>query len=109
LGMMVAFGIIAAIAFIAKAMRPPAEGGGFSVLPILGTKAGYFRAWAKACEDRGMRWPRGVTLKRRLDDMDGRPRFGDELLGYHYGVKYEGLSPDPEREAQLTERIKDWE
>ena len=97
------------IAFIAKAVQRPAQGGGNSVLPLPGAKAGYLRSWARACEERGLRWPKGVTLKRRLDDLEGRPGFADELLGYHYGVRYEGKSPDPGCETKLTERIKRWE
>ena len=109
MGMTLAFGIIAVIAFIAKAMRRPAESCGFASLPLPELKAGYFRSWAKSCEERGLRWPSGTTLKSRLDDLDDRPGFAKELLSYHYGVKYEGKSPDPQCEAKLTERIKRWE
>lgn len=109
LGMMTAFGVLAVIAFIAKAGRRQTEGGGFAALPESGGRAGYLRAWARACENRGLRWPRGVTLKRRMDGMECRPVFGDDLLNYHYGVRYEGKPTDPEREKRLMERIGNWE
>lgn len=95
LGMMTAFGVLAIIAFIAKAIRHPVESVGFAALGKDGTKAGYFRAWAKACEERGLKWPGGTTLKSRLDMMEIMPDFGDELLRYHYGVMYEGADSRP--------------
>ena len=110
LAMMVGFALLAAAAFILKAIRRSSvEAGAYSALPVSGVKAGYLRAWARACEDRGLKWPGGATLKRQLDGIENKPDFCEELLGYHYGVKYEGKPPVPESEARLTERIKAWE
>lgn len=110
LAMMVGFALLAAAAFVLKAIRrSSAEGGAWSVLPASGLRAGYLRAWARACEDRGLKWPGGATLKRQLEGIENRPGFGDDLLGYHYGMRYEGKPADPEREKRLMERIERWE
>ncbi|QTN31479.1 transglutaminase domain-containing protein [Akkermansiaceae bacterium] len=109
LSLTAAFGALALLAFIAKALRSPIVAEGFASLPQEAEKPGYLRAWIQACQDRGLAWQRGVTLKKRLEGMERRPPFADEFLGYHYGVNYEGHAPDPQREANLVQKIRRWE
>ncbi len=69
----------------------------------------YLVAWRRACGSRGVAMAAGATLRCQLDRMEPRPEFGDELLGYHYGIRYEGKTPDRPREKRLVRRIRSWE
>ena len=71
-------------------------------------KDGYFAAWRKACQRKGMGGNAGRTLKGQLEGMEDAPRFGGELLDYHYGVRYEEKPPDAEREGRLNIMIANW-
>lgn len=108
-GMMLCFGVLAGLAFLLKRMAARPENIGGHVFPGATRKSGYLGAWRRVCEERGIRWPRGKTLKGQLAELPERPSFGDDLLAYHYAVKYEGKAPEKEREAELTQRIKGWE
>ena len=108
LGLMAAFAVAAFVAFIARALGRSAGAGGFTPIPGLAGKGGYLTAWRRACADRGFRWPAGTTLRKRLEEIEDRPDFCDELLGYDYGLKYEEKAADPETEVRLKDRIKRW-
>jgi hypothetical protein len=109
LWLMAAFGITALVAFIAKGLRRSPGSGGFAQIPGLEQKGGYLATWRRACEDRNLRWPAGTTLRRRLEEIESRPDFGDELLGYDYGIKYQEKPPSLEIEERLVEGIRKWE
>jgi hypothetical protein len=106
---MLAFGSVAGISIIAKAVRRPAEGGGFSVLQIPGAKAGYFQLWRRACEKKGLAGRTGWTLKRQIAEMEEPPAFAEDLRGYHYALRYEGRPPDADLERRLVSEIKGWD
>lgn len=108
LGLMAAFALAAFVAFVAKGLKRPADAGGFAPIPGLQGKGGYLEAWRRACEDRGLRWPAGTTLRTRLGEIESRPDFGDDLLGYEYGIRYQEKPADPETEGRLLSRIERW-
>jgi len=84
------------------------ETGGKKVFSRGVVKDGYFAAWRKACQRKGMGGNAGRTLKGQLEGMEDAPRFGGELLDYHYGVRYEEKPPDAEREGRLNIMIANW-
>jgi hypothetical protein len=75
---------------------------------VLGTPH-YFSAWRRAAARCGMPMPAGMTLRRHLAQLPRPLPERDELLGYHYGIRYGGASPDPRREKQLLAAIRRWE
>lgn len=108
LGMMGAFGVTACVAFIAKGWRRPPSDVVLAIVPGRGRKGGYFRAWQDAFRKQGKGDGQGLTLRRQLGILDRKPGFGDELLAYHYGVRYEGRPPDTECEGRLIKNIETW-
>ncbi len=107
LGLMGAFGIAALGLHFFRGRKQGRDETGF---PIRGDLAGgYLAAWKAAFEKRSKRKGRGLTLAGQLKNIEGEPEFGDELLGYHYGVRYEEKPRDVESEARLEKRIKEWQ
>jgi transglutaminase-like putative cysteine protease len=69
----------------------------------------YMEEWKKAAKARLPRRPTGsTTLRQQIRSMHPAPEFADELLGYHYRVRYEGCPRDRTRERKLTRRIRTW-
>ncbi len=108
LGMMAAFGLVAFVAFIVKGRKRSSDGEGMVTIPGLVRNSEYFRAWQDAFGKQVKGTERGLTLRKQLDMLDEKPGFCDELLAYHYGVRYEEKSPDMECERQLLRYIKSW-
>lgn len=77
---------------------------------IIGGKrsVGYFGAWRRASEKRGLK-AAGKTLKSQIGGLDQAPGFADDLLLYHYGVRYEGKEIDVDREKLIEKQIREWE
>ncbi len=107
LGLMGAFGIVACAMFLIRGKK---QGDGYAGirLPKEG-KGGYFRAWQDSFRKRMKGADRGLTLGKQLEILQEKPEFGEELLRYHYGVRYEEKPPDAESEGRLLERIADWD
>ncbi|MFD2256181.1 transglutaminase family protein [Luteolibacter algae] len=74
-----------------------------------GINAGYLARWQKALSQKGLPSKPGTTLKKQLAEMDPQVEFGEELLGYHYGVRYEEKAVDERRERELMDKIEKWE
>lgn len=107
LGLMAAFGVVACGMLL---MRGRKKGGELPGHRIHGNERnGYFQIWQGSFRKRVKGARPGLTLGKQLESLDGRPEFGDELLRYHYGVRYEEKPPDAESEGRLLKRIKDWE
>lgn len=70
---------------------------------------GYLRSFITACVRRGVRCYPGRTLRAMVDALGESPAFAGELLGYHYGVRYEGRERDRAYEKQLGSRIREWD
>jgi len=51
----------------------------------------------------------GLTLGKQLESLEKMPDFGDELMEYHYGVRYEEKPPDADCEGRLLKKIREWE
>jgi hypothetical protein len=69
----------------------------------------YMEEWRKAAKTRLPRRALGSsTLRQQLRAMHPPPEFSDDLLGYHYRVRYEGQPRDRSRERKLTRRIRAW-
>ncbi len=68
---------------------------------------GYFGAWKGALRRRG-RGVVGRTMREDLRKMGEVPEFAEELVKYHYGVRYEGETRDGGVERGLEKRIREW-
>ena len=108
LGLMGVFGVVACGMLL---MRGRKEGAGYAGIRLMPEeKDGYFRVWQDAFRKRVKGAERGLTLGRQMEILaEDKPGFGEELLRYHYGVRYEEKPPDAESEGRLLMRIKDWE
>lgn len=72
-------------------------------------EAGYFAAWRRALGRRGVRIDAGLTVRYQVRNMDDAPDFSEELVRYHYAVRYEGRAVDPKRERGFEKMIEKWE
>lgn len=107
LGLMGVFGVVACGMLL---MRGKKEAHGFAGIGLrTEEKGGYFRAWQDSFRKRVKGTERGLTLGKQLETLDEKPEFGEELLSYHYGVRYEEKLPDTESEGRLLKKIRDWE
>ncbi|MDP4720181.1 MAG: transglutaminase-like domain-containing protein [Akkermansiaceae bacterium] len=100
------FGGLAVVLFFLKGRASRAGVGGGLIRGE--RRAGYIAAWEKACSERAVRRKKGDTLKAQLASVAPVPEFSEELLGYHYGVRYEGKSAEPETERNLIRRMREW-
>jgi len=105
IGLAGAFAVGAALmVLVREKVRPEANGrsnvGGKEM-------GGYYAAWRREGRRRGVA-EAGRTLKRQVEEMEERPPFAEELLGYHYGVKYEEKCADAELEKRLERKIRGW-
>lgn len=77
----------------------------------VGSPGGRYEAiFRQGCRQRGMHAGRAVTLRQltRALGVD-RPEWADELVAYHYGIRYEGRPRDRELERSLATRVRAWE
>lgn len=102
------FAMLGGGVILVRGMKRSREMGGKKFLRGV-MKDDYFTEWRNACQRKGMGGGAGRTLKRQLDGMENVPGFGQELLDYHYGVRYEKMPPDAEREKRLMKEIREWE
>ena len=108
LGLMGAFGIAACVMFLMRGGRGRGKAGsGISVR--MEAKKGYFAIWQEAFRRRAKGGKAGLTLASQLDSLDEKPEFADELMEYHYSVRYEEKPPNADREGRLSKKIKEWE
>ncbi len=70
---------------------------------------GYARRLGEACRRRGVRCFPGRTLRSMIDALEEVPEFADDLLAYHYAVRYEGGGRDREVERHLASRVRAWD
>ena len=69
----------------------------------------YFEEWQKATAPRLPHRALGsLTLRQQIHSLHPAPEFADELLGYHYKIRYEGGTRDRSREKNLTRIIRAW-
>ena len=107
LGLMGVFGVVACAIMLIRGRRENnSRAGG---IPNSKQKSGYFVVWQEAFQKRTKTTGRGLTLGRQLEILSEKPEFADELLRYHYGVRYEKKPPDAESEGRLLRRIRDWD
>jgi hypothetical protein len=69
----------------------------------------YFNAFVDACGKRGVRVVPGATVRSLVGALEEVPEFADDLLRYHYAVRYEGQTSDASVEDQLKRRVRRWE
>lgn len=72
-------------------------------------EAGYFTAWRRAVGRRGVRNEAGLTVRSQVESLEDPPHFSEELIRYHYAVRYEGGAVDPKRERGIEKKIEKWE
>lgn len=102
--LMACFGGLAGLMFLLKAK--PLQGGGG--LQLGRRRVGYIAAWEKACSKRAVMRKKGDTLKAQLGRVAPMPDFSEELLGYHYGIRYEGKAVEVDKEKDLIKRMREW-
>jgi len=69
----------------------------------------YFEEWQKAVAPRLPHRALGsLTMRQQIHALHPAPDFAEDLLGYHYRVRYEGEPRDRAREKNLTRRIRAW-
>ena len=107
LGLMGAFGIAACVMLLMRGRRGVRENSGISVRAE--GKRGYFPVWQEAFRKRVRGSKPGLTLGKQLESLEKMPDFGDELMEYHYGVRYEEKPPDADCEGRLLKKIREWE
>ncbi|MEP2774567.1 MAG: transglutaminase-like domain-containing protein [Luteolibacter sp.] len=104
--LMGSFGGLAVVMFLLKGRSIGAGAGG---TPIRGERrSGYIAAWEKACSARAVRRTKGDTLRGQIGRVAPEPEFAEELLGYHYGVRYEGKTAEADTERNLIRRMQKW-
>lgn len=69
---------------------------------------GYFSIWLRALAKRGIRNEMGLTVRRQIEDLENAPDFSEELIRYHYAIRYEGEQADPKRERRIEREIEKW-
>jgi hypothetical protein len=80
---------------------------------------GYLAAWRSALKKRGVRCAEGDTLKSQVEAVRRRikkrdpveedaPSFAEELIRYHYAVRYEDQEADSEQEKKMRKKIREW-
>ncbi len=108
LGLMSGFGLVAAGTFCLRRQGRRERGIDGQDEASAPGRSGYLMTWERACEKKGLRRRPGVTLRRQLEGMEDAPEFARELMGYHYGVRYEEKPPDAESEGRLVGKISEW-
>ena len=58
---------------------------------------------------RGVRGYPGRTRRAMSEALAEPPDFAETLLGYHYGVRYEGRARDRGEERRLGSLIREWD
>jgi hypothetical protein len=107
LGLALAFGAPGLGLLLWRGLR--ARGGaGFTVVGGPGRERGYCRAFIEACRRRGVSASPGTTLKGWVAGLGEVPEFAGELVGYHYGVNYEGRPRDEVVEGELKRKAEAW-
>lgn len=105
----VAFGLAMLLVFLLRSRLPEATAGVTGVSIRGGRDSGYLSAWRNALKKRSAPFPQGKTLKRQIKELKDAPVFAEELLKYHYAVRYEQRLPDLEVEREFERQIRAWE
>ncbi len=107
LGLMGAFGVAACAMLLMRGRKRVGKTSGISVRAE--GKRGYFSVWQEAFRKRMRGSKPGLTLGKQLESLEEMPEFGNELMKYHYGVRYEEKPPDADCEGRLSKKIREWE
>lgn len=100
------FGGVAMLMLLGRGGR--ARGGAEGGFVLSKRGGGYLAAWEGVCAGRAVRMRRGETLRGQMERMSPVPEFAEELLRYHYGVRYEGKMVEPAAERDLIRRMRRW-
>ncbi|MES2981436.1 MAG: transglutaminase-like domain-containing protein [Verrucomicrobiota bacterium] len=103
------FGMGAVLLFVLRGRTQEDSRGGSDSARGKRKEAGYFAAWRRALGKRGVRNHAGLTIRRQVESMEDAPDFSEELIRYHYSVRYEGHPADPKRERGIEKKIEKWE
>jgi hypothetical protein len=109
LGLAGGFGAGALMLSFLRGRRCEEARGGFDFSLGKGRETGYFAAWRKALGKRGFGNAGAQTLKRQVAKLTNAPEFTQELVRYHYAVRYEGRPVDVKRERLIEKEIEKWE
>ncbi len=103
------FGIGAVLLFLLRKRTQEDSRGGGESSRAKRKEAGYFAAWRRALLRRGVGNHAGLTMRRQVEMMDEAPDFSQELIRYHYSVRYEEFPADQKRERGIEKKIEKWE
>jgi len=103
------FGVAMFVVFLLRTKLPEAMAGATAVSIEGRRDAGYISAWRRAFKKRSASSSQGTTLRCQIRELESAPMFADELLEYHYAVRYEQRLPDRKVERELERQIRLWE
>jgi len=104
--------VMAVVSIVFLVMRFLARPATDSVgMPLKVLPPAYLVYFKQTCATVGYPMPDGRTLRQHvelLNQQDVAPDFLDDLLAYHYGLLYGGVSKDKTQEKQLIRAISQW-
>ena len=108
----ITLGVMAVVSIAFLVMRFLARPATDSVgMPLKVLPPAYLVYFKQTCATVGYPMPDGRTLRQHVDLLHQHnvtPDFLDELLAYHYGLLYGGVSKDKTKEKRLIRAISQW-
>lgn len=109
LGLVLIFAVTGVLLLLWRGGRNRGSGCGLAGDLAATGEEGYLVGFVKGCRKRGARVRPGTTLKCLVEGLAERPDFGDEMVTYHYRVRYEGHRREPRVEKELKKRVVGWD
>ncbi|MFC7338594.1 transglutaminase-like domain-containing protein [Haloferula chungangensis] len=108
LGLAALFGIPGLVMLSWRSLKREDSGTWGAKVDMKSRRVAYLETFVSKCRERGIRIPPGRTLRGLVQGLDEAPDFANELIQYHYAVRYEGRTRDPAKEAELKKKVEQW-